>query len=232
MRTALLLGATGLVGRHTLARLARDPRWSRVVTLDRRPLAPASPTHTPRVVDFDRLDEVDPRRLGGRRRLLRHRDDDQAGRLAGRLSPRRPRHPRARRAAHARSRRGADAARHVDGRGRGQPHLLQPHEGTGRGGRARRRLRVGPPAAAVSAHGRPRRRARGRARRRGRSGRARVRSSSGRSAHLRPTPADDVAAALVAFAAARTPGVHVHDAEAIRATAARTADPAADPAAA
>lgn len=44
---------------------------------------------------------------------------------------------------------------------------------------------------------------------------------------LRPTPADDVAAALVAYAAARAPGVHVHDAAAIRATAARTADPAA-----
>lgn len=57
MRTALLLGASGLVGRHTLARLAHDGRWDRVVTLGRRPLATASPTHADHVVDFDRLSE-------------------------------------------------------------------------------------------------------------------------------------------------------------------------------
>ena len=56
MRTAVLLGATGLVGRHTLARLAADARWSRVVTLDRRPLERVSEKHEPHVVDFDRLD--------------------------------------------------------------------------------------------------------------------------------------------------------------------------------
>ena len=58
-RTALLLGATGLVGRHTLARLAADARWSRVVTLDRRPLTRASDTHEPTAVDFDRVDDLD-----------------------------------------------------------------------------------------------------------------------------------------------------------------------------
>lgn len=57
MRTAVLLGATGLVGGHTLRLLARDGRWSRVVTLDRRPLPPASARHQPRVVHFDRLAE-------------------------------------------------------------------------------------------------------------------------------------------------------------------------------
>ena len=56
MRTAVLLGATGLVGRHTLARLAADPRWTRVVTLDRRPVARVSERHEPHVVDLDRLD--------------------------------------------------------------------------------------------------------------------------------------------------------------------------------
>ena len=56
-RTALLLGASGLVGRHTLARLAHDARWSRVVTLGRRPLPSASASHEDHVVDFDRLDE-------------------------------------------------------------------------------------------------------------------------------------------------------------------------------
>lgn len=56
-RTALLLGASGLVGRHTLDRLAADGRWGRVVTLGRRPLPTASATHEDHVVDFDRLDE-------------------------------------------------------------------------------------------------------------------------------------------------------------------------------
>lgn len=63
-RTALLLGASGLVGRHTLGRLAHDGRWSRVVTLGRRPLPASanaggavSASHEDHVVDFDRLEE-------------------------------------------------------------------------------------------------------------------------------------------------------------------------------
>ena len=59
MSTALLLGATGLVGRHLLGRLAHDARWTRVVTLDRRPVPRASATHEPRVVEFDRLEALD-----------------------------------------------------------------------------------------------------------------------------------------------------------------------------
>ena len=57
-RTALLLGATGLVGRHTLAALVRAATWDRVVTLARRPLAEASRHHESRVVDFDALGEM------------------------------------------------------------------------------------------------------------------------------------------------------------------------------
>lgn len=57
-RTALLLGATGLVGRHTLALVAQDDTWDRVVTLTRRPLEPASPTHIPHVVDFVALGDA------------------------------------------------------------------------------------------------------------------------------------------------------------------------------
>ncbi|WP_420456955.1 NAD-dependent epimerase/dehydratase family protein [Rubrivirga sp.] len=57
MRTALLLGASGLVGGHLLRHLAADGRWARVVTLGRRPLATAGPTHEDHVVDFDRLAE-------------------------------------------------------------------------------------------------------------------------------------------------------------------------------
>lgn len=56
-RTALLLGATGLVGGHLLSLLAHDRRWSRVVTLGRRPMPSASGTHEDHVVDFDRLPE-------------------------------------------------------------------------------------------------------------------------------------------------------------------------------
>ena len=56
-RTALVLGASGLVGGHLLSRLAQDRRWSRVVTLGRRPLATASARHDDHVVDFDRLAE-------------------------------------------------------------------------------------------------------------------------------------------------------------------------------
>ena len=57
-RTALLLGASGLVGGHLLRELAADARWGRVVTLDRRPLTSAGPTHESVVVDFDRVGEV------------------------------------------------------------------------------------------------------------------------------------------------------------------------------
>ncbi len=56
-RTALLLGASGLVGGHVLRQLADDPRWGRVVTLGRRPLPTASEKHEDHVVDFDRLDD-------------------------------------------------------------------------------------------------------------------------------------------------------------------------------
>ena len=54
-RTALLLGATGLVGRHTLDLLAHDARWDRVVTLSRRPLDAVSARHEPGVLDFGEL---------------------------------------------------------------------------------------------------------------------------------------------------------------------------------
>lgn len=56
-RTVLLLGATGLVGGHALSFLASDPTWNRVVTLGRRGMDLASPTHEHHVVDFSRLGE-------------------------------------------------------------------------------------------------------------------------------------------------------------------------------
>ena len=49
------MGATGLVGSHTLALALDDPRVASVVALTRRAL-PAHPKLTTVVVDFDRLD--------------------------------------------------------------------------------------------------------------------------------------------------------------------------------
>ena len=61
-RTALLVGATGLVGRHTLTLLASNAQWDRVVTLTRRPTEPASSSHVAHVIDFDALGD-DPERF-------------------------------------------------------------------------------------------------------------------------------------------------------------------------
>lgn len=54
-RTALIAGASGLVGGHCLSQLLRDPAYARVIALARRPLAPGPKLET-RIVDFDRLD--------------------------------------------------------------------------------------------------------------------------------------------------------------------------------
>ncbi|OKH90569.1 NAD(P)H-binding protein [Streptomyces uncialis] len=59
-RTALLAGASGLVGGHLLARLLADPRYDRVTALVRRPLDREHPRLDVRIVDFATLtaDEV------------------------------------------------------------------------------------------------------------------------------------------------------------------------------
>lgn len=54
-RTALLLGASGLVGSHLLELLLEDERYERVRTLVRRPLARRHPRLETQTVDFDRL---------------------------------------------------------------------------------------------------------------------------------------------------------------------------------
>ena len=58
-RSALLVGATGLVGREALRLLLGEPALSRVVALTRRPLSIPDPPATldARVVDFERLHE-------------------------------------------------------------------------------------------------------------------------------------------------------------------------------
>lgn len=57
-RTALLVGATGLVGGHCLDRLLADPAYGQVVVLARRPVAREHARLQAEVVDFDRLNRV------------------------------------------------------------------------------------------------------------------------------------------------------------------------------
>ena len=58
MPSVALLGATGLVGRHTLDLLASDPHFTRVVVLARRkPGEAMAPRVEAHLVDFDRLHE-------------------------------------------------------------------------------------------------------------------------------------------------------------------------------
>lgn len=56
-RTAVVLGATGLVGGHCLELLLHDGAWSRVTVLARRSLGRVHPRLAETVVDFDRLGE-------------------------------------------------------------------------------------------------------------------------------------------------------------------------------
>jgi len=59
-RTALLAGATGLVGGHVLRLLLADPDSTPVTVLGRRPLATGHPKLVQHTVDFDRLAELTP----------------------------------------------------------------------------------------------------------------------------------------------------------------------------
>jgi uncharacterized protein YbjT (DUF2867 family) len=56
-RTAVVLGATGLVGGHCLDLLLADDAWTRVTVIARRPLGRSHPRLVEHVADFDRLDE-------------------------------------------------------------------------------------------------------------------------------------------------------------------------------
>ena len=56
-RTALLVGATGLIGGHVLDLLLADPRYTAVTTLGRRPLDRDHPKLNHRILDFDALAE-------------------------------------------------------------------------------------------------------------------------------------------------------------------------------
>jgi uncharacterized protein YbjT (DUF2867 family) len=56
MRTALLVGASGLVGGHCLARVLDDPDYTTVTALVRRPIGREHPKLRQHVIDFDRPD--------------------------------------------------------------------------------------------------------------------------------------------------------------------------------
>ena len=56
-RRALLLGATGLVGREVLTGLLKEPAWTHVTTLGRRPTGRSSGSLEERVVPLDRMEE-------------------------------------------------------------------------------------------------------------------------------------------------------------------------------
>src|SRR5437773_9924975 len=58
MPSVARLGGTGLVGRHCLDLLARDPSFSRIVVLARRKFAEATaPRAAAHIVDFDHLSD-------------------------------------------------------------------------------------------------------------------------------------------------------------------------------
>lgn len=56
MAEAWLMGATGLVGRETLAALLQDERFDRVLAIVRRPTGVSHARLAERMVDFDRLE--------------------------------------------------------------------------------------------------------------------------------------------------------------------------------
>jgi len=57
-RTALVLGATGLVGGHCVDLLLADSTWSEVRVIGRRKLDRSDPRLVRRIADLDRLDEA------------------------------------------------------------------------------------------------------------------------------------------------------------------------------
>jgi len=98
--TALVAGASGLVGSHLLAQLLADPAWDRVVVLVRKQLKIASPKLEQRPVDFDELAHVPwfpqshdvfcclgtTRKRAGSREAFRHVDHDYVVELAKRAA--------------------------------------------------------------------------------------------------------------------------------------------------
>ena len=60
MQTALVAGATGLVGKELINELIADDRFGKIVVLSRRNLAVSHPKLEVRLIDFDSLSDVNP----------------------------------------------------------------------------------------------------------------------------------------------------------------------------
>ncbi len=60
MDTALIIGATGLVGGHCLSTLLDGGPYERVIAFTRRPLGREHPRLVQTLVDFDKLEDLEP----------------------------------------------------------------------------------------------------------------------------------------------------------------------------
>ena len=56
-KTALIAGASGMVGNHVLGMLLRDPSYDKVVSIGRRKLEMSDPKLKQVIIDFEELDE-------------------------------------------------------------------------------------------------------------------------------------------------------------------------------
>ena len=59
-RTALIAGATGLVGSLCLKQLLDDPAYAQVFSISRRPASESHPKLVQKLVDFDNLSQLAP----------------------------------------------------------------------------------------------------------------------------------------------------------------------------
>ena len=57
MKTALVLGATGLTGTSLVSLLLKDANYSKVITFTRKPIAVEHPKLTQHLIDFNNLDD-------------------------------------------------------------------------------------------------------------------------------------------------------------------------------
>ena len=60
MRTAILIGATGLVGSHLLDLLVKDERFGKVKVFTRKPTGKKSDKMEEHVIDFDKMNDWAP----------------------------------------------------------------------------------------------------------------------------------------------------------------------------
>jgi uncharacterized protein YbjT (DUF2867 family) len=60
MRTAIIAGATGLVGRELVKTLTKSEEYSSVHIIVRRPFGESHPKLTEHIIDFEKLEDFDP----------------------------------------------------------------------------------------------------------------------------------------------------------------------------